>query len=1203
MRRGVFLLLILLLACTQEKKLETSSSPKPPASRDRSAEEKFQEKLAASDSLETLAESDSLRNRQRPAMPADLSPSLGSDREVAEDDFHREIYEIRGSHSRMIDKGDPRVSEIDSLHLQSDSLLITSLRGVELRGKEDDSHIIELYGEVFIDDRGSTITGDEGQYDSKTRTAVMEDNVEIQDGEARIFCDHATWFRKTNRSILQGNVRILHEGATVLADSVFYSRKRGYAEAFGNVVLIDEESDSRVEGSHGIFDLDQEIAIMDNFPVLYQIEESDSSRTTAREMRQFRKSELMLAVGEVHHESDDLSARGDSALFFQSGKQLFLYGNSELDWDDSSLAADSIQVFFEKKEPVFLDAEGQAVYREDKADSLFYGVPGDRISGDHFEIFFEEKKLKSVFVSGSAHSLYLPERKAGEAAQMNETFGDSLVLQFDEEELERVEVFGEARGENRSLENWEEHYTKQSFSFQEQSSAMAYTGEEIYFQVPEEEVLLVGAPASVDEAFHLEADSIRMREGRWVRAIGQPLFRDGEQELQGQRMDYDLESKEGFVRDGRTGMDTGFFSGPRMKKVGEQEINVEDGVYTTCDQGHPHCGFHMARVRVEDRKVFAAPVVLKIGRVPIFYLPAFFIDTTKGRRSGVLMPNFEFGLNSESQRFIRNLGYYWATSDYQDLLFRGDFIEGHSLLGSTTWRYSNRNLWGGSVNSNLRYDYRKGLGDQETKSWGLKGDYNQSIGKNTKIRLHADYASSSSVREIDHVGIEEAINQRVTSSLNFSSKIFGNPFSSGMTWTRHLDASGDDPLLEERKLPISYSFGLTIPLPLEMSWKLPSIKYSKSDKIYENRTESTETLPFSTSLGRSFQLGFLSLRPSVGLSYSGKRISNALKDEEIFTPFDPEEEGSPGSPAGDSGAGTFTPSEEPEGWVWEDAATFSLSASTKGYGVFNPNLGSLRTIRHTISPSASVRGNDRNVPSYSFSLDNSIDLKWGEGEDPKRYNGVLTWGLSSGYDPLSDTWNTVSSNLRLKPGWGINLSARHSYDPNSGEMGNSSYSGSVTKTMKVAFGSFLSREDTEPGGEENGTAKGQSGGTPGSFSGIFGRPQDDRRGEPGDLSLRSNFSMSRTSSGEMTPNLRLSSEFQLSEKWGLSWNGDLRLAEGRFSSQRLEVFRDLHCWRAQFSRLIYSGKAQYYFIIHLREHPEVKTEFGDRSVGGGLGAY
>ena len=59
-------------------------------------------------------------------------------------------------------------------------------------------------------------------------------------------------------------------------------------------------------------------------------------------------------------------------------------------------------------------------------------------------------------------------------------------------------------------------------------------------------------------------------------------------------------------------------------------------------------------------------------------------------------PAFDLG-NLEDERFIRNLGYYWAASDYWDLKAAFDYYEGSGWLIRSQTRYAQRYVLSGSV--------------------------------------------------------------------------------------------------------------------------------------------------------------------------------------------------------------------------------------------------------------------------------------------------------------------------------------------------------------------------------------------------------------------------------------------------------------------------------------------------------------------------
>jgi lipopolysaccharide assembly outer membrane protein LptD (OstA) len=106
-----------------------------------------------------------------------------------------------------------------------------------------------------------------------------------------------------------------------------------------------------------------------------------------------------------------------------------------------------------------------------------------------------------------------------------------------------------------------------------------------------------------------------------------------------------------------------------------------------------------------------------------------------------------------------------------------------------------------------------------------------------------------------------------------------------------------------------------------------------------------------------------------------------------------------------------------------------------------------------------------------------------------------------------------------------------------------------------------------------------------------GRDGGDHPSEGWRLSLAHRYAESRGSWG-----LRKSSWFsssvslQLTDRWRLDYSGRYDLVTRKFVSQRIEFYRDLHCWEA---RLVWepSGYREgFYFRINIKAIPEIKLE-------------
>ena len=135
--------------------------------------------------------------------------------------------------------------------------------------------------------------------------------------------------------------------------------------------------------------------------------------------------------------------------------------------------------------------------------------------------------------------------------------------------------------------------------------------------------------------------------------------------------------------------------------TGKHTVWASDGSFTYCDLLEPHFHFETKSMKfISDNIMVARPGVLYIGEVPVFWIPFFFQDVRKGRRSGLLTPNFgiaELLRNSPSyRRQVNNIGYYFSINDYM------------GAEASFDWRSGANGGPGdqGFVRANLEYTYR-----------------------------------------------------------------------------------------------------------------------------------------------------------------------------------------------------------------------------------------------------------------------------------------------------------------------------------------------------------------------------------------------------------------------------------------------------------------------------------------------------------------
>ncbi|MGH7568232.1 MAG: twin-arginine translocase subunit TatC [Gemmatimonadales bacterium] len=318
-----------------------------------------------------------------------------------------------------------------------------------------------------------------------------------------------------------------------------------------------------------------------------------------------------------------------------------------------------------------------------------------------------------------------------------------------------------------------------------------YVADTLVVEGDSQTILLRGAAFVDRDGTQLEADSVRYHEASCrLDATGDPRLFDQGTVLVGEGMRYDTCIRRGTVRDALTDFDQGgsiwYMRGDLAVDSGSTRLYGAASDVTTCDLPVPHYQFAARQMKWLNKNVMVArPAVLYIRDVPILWLPFIFQDIRRGRRSGLLVPRF--GLNDlvrpsrGYQRHVANLGYYFALSDYVDLLVSADWYAGryYSLQAQTQYRWLDRFITGG-----LRYSRLSQL-DADGTSSSITWNHAQSFDSRTSLNASINYATSGQVVQRNTVNPFLATAQ-LTSNANFSKRFGWGAFNLGGSRSQNL---------------------------------------------------------------------------------------------------------------------------------------------------------------------------------------------------------------------------------------------------------------------------------------------------------------------------------------------------------------------------------------------------------------------------------
>ena len=180
---------------------------------------------------------------------------------------------------------------------------------------------------------------------------------------------------------------------------------------------------------------------------------------------------------------------------------------------------------------------------------------------------------------------------------------------------------------------------------------------------------------------------------------GLPVFKDGSDTYESKEMRYNFKTEKGFINSIVTQQGEGFVTSKEAKKGANNEIYMRHGVYTTCDDEHPHfyLSLSMAKVRPKKNAVFG-PAHLVVEDVPLpIAIPFGFFPFSSSYSSGFIMPTFGDEMNRGF--YLRDGGYYFAINDNVDLKVLGEIFTKGSWGLSAQSNYAKRYKYSGSFNA------------------------------------------------------------------------------------------------------------------------------------------------------------------------------------------------------------------------------------------------------------------------------------------------------------------------------------------------------------------------------------------------------------------------------------------------------------------------------------------------------------------------
>jgi lipopolysaccharide assembly outer membrane protein LptD (OstA) len=1215
--------------------------------------------------------------------------------------------------SRVLDTGERVTEFIGNAYFEDQDLRADG----DLGRYYSESRLLEIVGDVIVRSDSLDMWTDSLRVfrDEGKGFAYGSVRIETEDGAIGIG-DRARYDREAEWLTLLDDARVIDGANVVEGDSILIRQAEGTMEAWGSVKVVDEANRTVVEGRHGFFDRETGLAVVDSLPVFRSRRGTGPITTVKSDWLGFDETEdVSTAIGDVDFVQGATQAHADTARFY--GEDLLvLDGAPTVQREGRVMSGEQIRFTYVEGDLERIDVYGQASLVDSTPDTLsreFTGIPlANTLSGDTLVVIVTEGEITRTSVRGNARSEYLPEDQTS-TISVNEVEGRAIDITFDEGQVDRVNVEGQVSGiyrylERRTIEQMlDEHEAAQDsiraavadslgaprdsviavdaiadtvavaeadtmleagavspsgrVDFESLADVVEYSGQATLFEVQRGRIHISDQARVKNESLELFAEDVYFdTDARELLAEGDPRLVDANSELVGDRMGYLFDPQTGAVANGATRFDQGFYTIRHGRRIDSNTLLAEDGIYTECELEEPHYHFHAQKMKLKvGQSVVARQVTFYVSDIPLMTLPFFYKDLKRGRRSGILFPQINVGVNSREGRYVRDFGYYWATNEYTDFRFEFDFNERREASFQIENVYNVRYGMSGNVDFTYLRRFEQPTGGRFGDEWRLRANHNQpDLFDVWRANANLELSSSNLTTNLSDAQANTVLESELRSRANVSRSFDnGSSLSLGVSRTQRPNSEDDDPTTNNRLVDLNTNMSLgfkTGPL-------LSGRKRDTSPAI----ANLLRDIQFSQGYGSSFQRnttenGFenrWSANGRFGLTYSPDsvgpfKLTSSANFSEAWSytrsELDVYESVTVTGPDGEDRE-IFVADPDRSRSVDESdtrpSLSFNNSIQSDLYGVFPARVGDLRAIRHQISYSAthSFRpklGDDQEQSqSIGLRLNNDLSFKVRDGdrvdaegrEQTRKLQRLITWSLNTSVNPEADPgekWSPISSAVSIRPGvtQAVSFSMNQSIDPYTFDVTSTRMSSTLRLRGDFDLGGVLrAREERQNRLLERLPEAPPDSAVVDSLQEYdpdddFMTDEEERREReqwletgdgnrmPWDLNVRGSLTQTRQPDGSTTTraNTSLSASLSLPGEWKMRYSAGFDIERGEFTNQSWSLNRRLHHWRLEFRSEVagagsFSRQTEFGFRLYLEPLPDISVDRGSLARGGGFG--
>ena len=293
---------------------------------------------------------------------------------------------------------------------------------------------------VNLEGKDYMLSGDTLYYDTRTRQSHMLGPSTIVNGESRIRTENGYFNSETSSVKLLDRSVVVDKTHKIVGDTIDYDKGTGEARARGNVVLVDEANKNIMTSHYCYYNDSTGYAIAYDSAQIKNYSETDTLYMHADTFKIYTYNlrtdsayRVAHAFAHVRSYRTDVQSVADSMIYNSLQHKLSLFGNPIIWNENRQILGEEIFAYFNDSNIDSIHVVNQALMAE-RLDSIHY----NQVAGREMNFYFENGQLKENRVIGNVLVNYFAYDDDSLMIGMNHTETSLLRLFMENKQLSKI---------------------------------------------------------------------------------------------------------------------------------------------------------------------------------------------------------------------------------------------------------------------------------------------------------------------------------------------------------------------------------------------------------------------------------------------------------------------------------------------------------------------------------------------------------------------------------------------------------------------------------------------------------------------------------------------------------------------------------------------------------------------------------------------